>query len=182
MPALTSILVGAGLALSMGSTIYGAVAAKDAADEQAALQDKQAQMELEAAQAEAGQIREKARRLKASQRAGLASAGVALDGGTPDALLDETTRLSEQDAMAALSGGTNRAALLKDSASISRSKGNSALISGGLSAAGNFVSGLSSINKAGVNNKKTDLELNSGALALTKTSRPKYSLLGDTTL
>lgn len=185
MPALTSILIGAGLALSAGGTLYSGIQASNNADKQADLQDKQAAMELEAAQAEAGQIREKARRVKATQRAGLVASGVSLeDGGSPDAILAETTRLSEQDAMAALAGGTNRAALLNDSAGITRSKGDAAELSGFLNAGATLVGGANELNKAGQKGRMaskiggTDLELSAGAQKFATASRPKYSLLG----
>lgn len=180
MPAISSIIGIAGLVIAAGSTAYSVHASNEAADEQSALQDKQAQMEKTAAEAEAGQIREKSRRVRAAQRAGLASAGVSLDGGTPDALLAETTRLSEQDAMAALSGGANRASLLRDGADITRAQGNRAAIAGSINGAATLINGANALNKAGTKGRMTDLELNAGAQGMDATARPRYgaSLLG----
>jgi hypothetical protein len=148
MSSATTIALVASVVIAAGSTAYSAYAASEAADEQAKLQEQQAAMEMEAAQKEAEQIKEKARRLKATQTAQLAGAGTRVDGGTAGALLEETDRLSEQDALAALREGENRASLLRGGANLSRSQSQASLIGGALGTVGTILGGVSSYQKA----------------------------------
>jgi hypothetical protein len=166
------ILAIASIVASVGGTAYSAVQQDKAASKQADLQDEQAAQEKVAAEAEAAKIRDKGQRVAASQSAALAASGVKLDGqGSGGALLGETARLTESDALAAITGGNNRAKLLEGEASISRDKGNAALISGGLNAASTIIGGASAFQKSKENSKT--------ATNLIQSTGKKLTLLGD---
>ena len=184
MSAATTIALVAATVIAAGSTAYSAYAASEAADEQAKLQEKQAAMEMEAAQSEADQLREKGRRLKAAQTAQLAGAGTKVDGGTAGALLEETDRLSEQDALAALREGGNRAELLRGGARISRSQSQAALIGGALSTAGTIMGGVASYQKATAGARAaTTLNTQETSSGFVTRAGNKYSILnGGTSL
>lgn len=174
-----AIMAIASTVLATGSAIYSGVQQSKAADKQAELQDQQAAMEKAAGEAEAAKIREKGVRLQATQNVALAGSGVKLDGqGSGGALLSETTRLAESDALAAITGGKNRATLLQGEAAISRDKGNAALISGGLNATSTLLGGYNSYQKAkqpGDSAAKINLDIGSKYAA---SSKPKLTLLG----
>jgi hypothetical protein len=180
MSSATTIALVASAVIAAGSTAYSAYAASEAADEQAKLQEQQANMEMEAAQKEAEQIKEKARRLKATQTAQLAGAGVKVDGGTSGALLEETDRLSEQDALAALKEGKNRADLLRQGANISRGQSQASLIGGALGTAGTIMNGVASYQKATANARAANninLAADEGRGFVSRSGN-KYSILG----
>lgn len=165
------------VAVSVASTVYSSVAQSEAADEQAALQEKQAQMERESAQAQADIIRDKANRTKAAQAAALAGSGVLLGGGSGDALMSETSTLAEKDALLALKGGNDKAALLEGQASISRDQASNFLVGGALGAASSIAGGVASYQKSQQNAAIVD-KLNSQGW-VSRTSSSNYSLLGN---
>lgn len=182
MSSATTIAMVAATVIAAGSTAYSAYAASEAADEQAKLQEQQANMEMEAAKTEAEQIKEKGRRLKATQTAQLAGAGVKVDGGTAGALLTETDRLSEQDALAALREGENRASLLRGGAKISRSQSQAALIGGALSTVGTVLGGVASYQKATASARAaTTLNTQETSSGFVTRAGNKYLILGGNT-
>jgi hypothetical protein len=178
MSSATTIAIVASTVIAAAGAAYSGYAASEAADEQAALQEKQAAMEAAAAQSEADKIREKGRRVAATQEAALAGSGVKLDDqGSGGALLSETKRLTEQDALAAIAGGNNRATLLKDEAGISRSRGNAALVSGALNTASTLIGGVNAYQKSTQNTKLAD-KINLSTGSTYTSTKPKYTLLG----
>lgn len=135
---------------------------KHANEEQARINQKnanqQADLETKAGASEAQQIREKGKRLLASQRASLANSGVKVDTGTGDILQKETKRLSEQDALTAIKDSGTRSRLLReggaDNAQMLRTEGKNAAragkagaVSGGLRAVGSVASGAYKIKR-----------------------------------
>lgn len=179
MAAWTTVALVAATVAAVGSTAYSAYASAEAADEQAELQNKQAQMEEEAAATEAEAIREKAKRLRAGQIAALAASGVKLDDSTTSgAILDETDRLSEQDALAVMREGSNRAALLRGQADIARGTATATRISGALNTAATVASGISSYQRATASSRAaTQLNMDSSAQQFVTRTQPRYSLL-----
>ncbi len=169
MPAVTTLLTVAAVA-GVGAAGYSAYQSyeqgqeqKHALEEQAridqAAANKQADLERKAGASEAAQIREKGKRLLAAQRAQLASAGVKVDAGTGDVLQDETKRLTEQDALAAIKdagtryrllreNGANSARMLNRQAKNAGKAGMAGLISGGLNALSIGASAGADISKA----------------------------------
>ena len=170
----------AALAVSIGGSIYSGLAQADAADEQAKLQDEQARQEQAAAQSEAEKIRDRGQRTAATQEAALAGSGVKLDGqGSGSALLTETKTLAEQDALAAITGGNNRAKLLNGEASISRGKGNAALISTGFNVGSTLLGGVNNFQKSQESSRLAN-DMNKKTLDIGSTytiTKPKYTLL-----
>lgn len=134
--------------------------------------------ESAAAEEEAARIREKAERIKASQIASLAASGVKLTGdGSAGALLNETDRLAEQDALAVLRGGASRASYFNRVASNSAREGDAGMISAGLNAVATGVNAYNSANAAERNNRRAEqITLSTPAVKPVK----RYSLLGDT--
>ena len=152
--------------VAVAATAYSIYSSETAANEQEKALKKQAKLEKAAAKTEADNIREKGRRIAATQEASLSAAGVRLDDtGTSQALLTETTNLAEKDALAVLTTGANRAGLLQFQADAAASRGTSQAISSGL----NFLS--SSIG----NYSKYQQSLRDTAMAQRTT---KFSLLG----
>lgn len=168
------------VAVSVASTVYSSVAASEAADKQAELQDKQAVMEREAAQSQAEIIRDKSRRTRAAQAAALAGSGVKLDGGSGEALMNETGQLAERDALLTLKGGSDKASLLEGQASISRDQASNFLVGGALGAASSIAGGVSSYQKSQQNAAIAD-KLNSQGW-VSRSSGSSYSLLGGSKL
>lgn len=165
----------AATAISAAGSAYAAVSASEAADETAKLQEEQAKQEQVAAQSEADLIRKKGRRVAGTQAAALAASGVRLDGqGSGSALLTETKTLAEQDALAAITGGANRATLLNDEAKISKDKATSTLIAGGMNTASTLLGGASAYQRS---KQPAAQALNVPKDQIT-TSRPKLTLLG----
>lgn len=175
----TALLV-VGTVIAAGSAAYQAYSASEAADEQEKVLNQQADMEKAAADSEAAQIREKGRRLKAAQTAQLAGAGVKIDdSGTAGAILQETDRLSEQDALAALREGENRASIIKGGAKVASGQSQAALIGGALGTAGTILGGVSSYQKATAGARTaTTLNTEETSKGFVTRSGSKYSILG----
>lgn len=173
MPAVSTILA-VGAVLSVAGTAYNAYAQHEAASDQKKQLNQQAAMEREAAAAEAGNIREKGKRLIGAQRAALAASGVKIDEGSGDALQQETARLTEQDALAVLKGGANRSSLLQGEAKAAGKRATSALVAGALDVGSTVASSAAAAKKSGT---KTNLNLQDGAQDFAKRNQPKYSLL-----
>lgn len=177
MPALTTMLV-VGTALSAVGTAYSAYQGYKAGKAEKKLANQQAANEESAAAAEAGNIREKGRRLLATQRATLAGAGVKIDSGSGDALQQETVRLTEKDALAVLKEGANRASLLRAQGKQAGKAATASLVSGALDVGSTVVSGVNKYNRAkapaaSAAKFRTDAE----SLSFATRNAPKYSLL-----
>ena len=176
MAAATAILA-VGAVIGAAASGYSAYEQNKVAKKQEKMEKDQARMELDAAHTEAGNIRENARRVKAAQRAALAGSGVKLDDeGTGAALLAETDRLAEQDALAVLKEGANRSSLLRGQASISRSRGRQAIAAGVGDVAAGAVNAYGA-NRSASSGSRTALQMDSDAQGFARRSQPKYSLL-----
>ncbi len=120
------ILAGAGLFVSGVGTISSGIAAKRAADFQAAVALQRAAREREVANRNADIFRRRQNALSAAERARRASAGVLPGTGTPllvaDAFLDETL-IGEATIRA---GGETRATRLEAQAALARFRGRAA--------------------------------------------------------
>jgi hypothetical protein len=170
-------LLAAGLVLSAAGTGYNIYAQQKAARKEEKALEEQARQEREAATTEAQNVREKGRRLLASQRASLAASGVKLDeGGTGEALQQETRTLTERDALAVLKGGGNRASLLTARADMAGDRGTAAAISGGLNFAADAVNTVGASNRATAPTRQAT-NIYTQAESATKGAASKYSLL-----
>jgi len=172
-----SMLV-AGSIIGIGGTAYQAYSGYQQGKKEKRLLNEQAAQEREAAAAEAADVREKGRRLLASQRAALAASGVNVDEGTGDALQTETQRLTEQDALAVLKGGANRSSLLQARGKIAGQRADASLISGALNVGAQAVTAGDKYSRA----KKavTQNSLDESSQSFARRNRPRYSLLGGT--
>ena len=91
------------------STAYSAYSAVDAAGDAKDASKKQADQERQLAGEQAKLVTEQGTRLKGEQRAALAASGVDLTNGGGGAIMKDTDRLVEQDALSILRGGGNQA-------------------------------------------------------------------------
>jgi hypothetical protein len=121
-------LIAAGASL-LGGISEGQQAARNLA-RQAAIDEFEARGALEQAREEAQNIYANAAAIKAEQVAQFAAAGVVIGDGSAQAVIDETDRLSRQDALASLYTGGRQAAALRASASARRAQEDDAVLSG----------------------------------------------------
>ena len=149
MPAFTSILAIASLALGAGSAIAASNAAHDAADKQDKIYKQQAAEELAAGQDEADAIRRKAAIMRSAQEAALAGSGITLGQGTAADLLANTDRLAEIDVLAALKDSSNKAKYLKAEGGLAQDRADSASTDAALSFGGQAVNTASQFNFLG---------------------------------
>ena len=173
----TATLLTIGAITSTAGAVYSGVSGYEAGRAAKVAAERQAKAEQEAAEAEAAKIKDRAERLKASQEASLASSGVKLStDGTAGALLNETDRLAEQDALAVLQSGQNRANTL-------RAQGDQAYRTGVNNA---FATGLNAVSTAANAAVKIDAAKAPGRKADALTPKtplitpPRKSILGDT--
>lgn len=168
----------AGLIISAASAGYSAYQQERAGDKAENMANLRGQQEVEAARKDAANIREKAARLKSMQSAALAAGGVTLGAGSADVILGETDRLSEQDALAALKEGGQRAEIIKAQGQLTSDNYTSQAVATTLGGVSTVLGGLTSYREATKGAraaKETDLNVDK-ALASRKT--PAYSLLG----
>jgi hypothetical protein len=170
----------AGAVVGAGSGAYSAYVENDNAIDTGKAADKQAGLTQEAAQQDAANIRDKAARLKGMQAAGLASAGVKLDNGTANVVMGETDRLSEQDALAAIKEGSQRADLIKEQGQLTAGNFRSQAVASALGGVSSILGSVTSYQNATKGTRIADLtNLNTNAALTTRSSSaPKYSLLG----
>lgn len=160
---------------STAGAAYGAYASYETGRAGKVAAERQAQAEREAADAEAAQIRDRAERLKASQIASLAGSGVKITGdGTEGALLSETDRLAEQDALAALTSGRNRANTLLAQGNAAYRSGINGMVSNTLNAVGNAAQGFAKVDAANAASRKA------GQVDAATATIKRKSILGDT--
>jgi hypothetical protein len=178
MSGYTTAVVIAGVVISAASASYSAYVANDNAIDASKKADEQAAMEMKNSQDEAAKIREKGQRVQAAQASALAGSGITLDGqGSGQALIDETGKLAEQDALAVITGGAQRAKLLNMDSASYKKQGSSALVSGGMNVGSTLIGGYNQYQKA----KQPSTVAQNYELGTTKltTQKTKYSLLGD---
>ncbi|BCS54785.1 hypothetical protein [Geobacter sp. SVR] len=116
---------------------------KEAADYNAEMSKLKAQDALQRGAIEASAKREKAKRVAGAQAESMAMSGVAIDTGTPLALLTETAGLGELDALRSVNNATREAWGYKAQSSLDEYQGRSAASAGLLNAGGTFLGGAS---------------------------------------
>lgn len=132
--ALASAAVGAASAVMQGE------AAEDAAKYNAAVAENDARAIAEQSQYEAQRVRERNRRILASQRAGQAKSGLAMSGSFQDVQMDSAIQ-GEMDALAAIYTGQINSGSAQARAQLARLEGRNAKRSGYIQAGASLLSG-----------------------------------------
>lgn len=146
MPALPIITAAAaviGAGVSAYSSIQSGNSQKKAANYNAEMERRKAQDALQIGAIEGAAKRDKARKIASQQAEGIAMSGVALDTGTPLALLTETAGLGELDSLRAVNNAQRQAYGFNASATLDEFSGNAASRTGILNGAGTFLGGAS---------------------------------------
>ncbi len=140
-----------GTALTVGSTLLGAVgtigaeqAQKNAAEYNARVQEQQAQIANDQAGAKASEIATRTRQKQAGVRAASLESGLELSGSVSD-VLDTVQSQGTLDAMTAIYDGTTRAQGLRNSVELERAKGKSAVTASYLGAGSSLLTGFSKL-------------------------------------
>jgi len=124
------------LGMSAVGTLQSISAARDAAERDAQIQERQAIIDQQRAEEDARRSRERFAKLKGEQRAKFAKGGVTFEG-TPAAMLAATAEDEELEALSILHSGRSSAESRRISAASARAEGKAAattaLISGGTS-------------------------------------------------
>lgn len=134
----------AATAVSAGSAIAQGEAAEDAAKYNAAVANNDAAAANDQAQYEASRIRDRNRRILASQRAGQAKSGLAMSGSFSDVQLDSTIQ-GEMDALAAIYTGQINAGSAQARAQLAKLEGRNAKRAGYMGAGGSLLTGASTV-------------------------------------
>lgn len=117
---------------------------KDAGEDNAEVQRQQSSDALQRGAIEGAAKRDKARRIAASQAEAAAMSNLAINTGTPLALLTETAGLGELDALTTLNNAQREAWGYKASSQLEQYQGKAAGRAGVLNAGGTFLGGASS--------------------------------------
>ena len=178
MPVASSIV---GMALGeIGSYVQSGLAAMDAGDQKDAIQAQERQINAQAT-ADSENIKERGRRVAASQEAALAGSGVTLDNqGSGSALLQETKRLTDKDVLATLTTAHNQVELLERQRSrltkqqqqilVSNLLGITSSTSKNVQSVGNLINSTSA--------SRTAQTINNGNES-SKSTVPRYNLLSE---
>lgn len=142
---ITESLLLAGTILSVASTGLATYASVQQADYNKKVANANAQAALDQANYSAQRLRERNQRTLGSQRANAAAHGLALDSGSYNDLLTDSSIQGELDVQAELYKGRVGATRQYNEAGLENMRGNNALISGSVSAAGSAASGASKI-------------------------------------
>lgn len=144
MPAVPIIALVATV-IGTGVSTYAAVEAgnaqKDAAEYNAEMGRMKAADALQRGSIEGAAKRDRARRVASAQAEGAAMSGVAIDSGTPLALLTETAGIGELDALRSVNNAQREAWGLKAQGDLDVFQGRAAQRSGYLNGAGTFLNG-----------------------------------------
>lgn len=132
-----------------GTAIYSAEKQKEAADYNAEVDKIKAHDALQIGADEAANIRQKARRIAATQAEGSAMSGVEVNSGTSLALLKDTAGLGELDALRTVNNARRQAWGFQAEGELEKAKGRTAMTTGYLNAAGSALSGASSTYSIG---------------------------------
>jgi hypothetical protein len=127
-------------AVSAGSSIAGGMAAKRAADAQAAGLDRQAAQELDLGEQQASKVRRAGAQARGSAVASLAASGVRVGEGSALEVERYVMQGSEEDAGMALLNATRRAGELRSQAELTRKAGRNARLQGFVQGAGSLLS------------------------------------------
>lgn len=138
-----------GSVLGLGSTLLGAVGQIQSGNAQKATANYNAQVnEIQARQAQdqgvaqATEISKRTQQKLAGTRAAAGESGLELTGSVAD-VLSEVNKQGTLDAMTAMSDSSNRAASLRSSAALSKSRGDAAQSAGYLGAGQSLLTGFS---------------------------------------
>ena len=147
------IATGASALVGAGSAIMQGEAAEDAAEYNAAVAENDARAAAEQSQYEAARIRDRNRRILASQRVGQAKSGLSLTGSFQDLQMDSAIQ-GEMDALAAIYTGQIAAGSAQARAQLSRLEGRSAKRAGYLGAGGSILTGASDVAGLKIQSKR----------------------------
>ena len=114
----------------------------------------------------------------------MAAAGVKLDGsgGSADTILEETDRLSEQDAMAALREGRERAAIVRDQGNLTAGNYRSRAVAESLNGVSSMIGQVNSYRSATAGTRfANQIDQDSASQSFARRNAPRYSLLGSGT-
>lgn len=144
LPIIAAVAAVVGTGVATYSAIQSGNAQKDAADYNAEMQRRKAQDALQRGSIEASAKKDQARRLASTQAEGAAMSGVAINSGTPLALLTETAGIGELNALRTVNNAQREAWGLKAQATLDEFQGDAAQRAGYLNGAGTFLNGASS--------------------------------------
>jgi len=140
-------------AIQAGTQIYSGYKKKQAADQNAELLRKQAELQKKQAYDKANQLQKQGEAFQGSQRSAFASSGVKADSGSPLAVLRETQRNLQQDISRTRQIGDNAYSLGLGQAKQLQQQGNDAFTS---SILGGTASFLGTLNNSGAWGKIKD--------------------------
>lgn len=135
--------------VSVGSSIAGGISANNAAKREAALEEEQGRIAQDEANVEAGRRADEVRKFRARQKMGFLKSGVTLEG-SPLLVLEETLNEGQKEVDAIVRSGDAKRRFANESASITRSKGRAAMISGFGNAASSAISSYGIGKQAGM--------------------------------
>lgn len=130
----------AAAAVSAAASVYTGVQAKNAAEANAELANRQGAQEKDQAVAQAEKIRKAARAQAGAANAALAASGVSVGDGTAVRINEQIYQDSEQDAYNTLLTGSRAQRTANNQANVLTAQGNAAMISGGLNAGASLLS------------------------------------------
>lgn len=142
-------IAGASLALSTYSAYQQGEDAQDVADYNAKVEEVKAKDALQIGADEAGDARQRARKIISGQIEGGAMSGVSTEYGTPLGLLVETAGIGEHEALTIVNNAQRQAWGHKTQSSLDRLEGQNAKRAGKLDTAGSALSGASGVINAG---------------------------------
>lgn len=142
-----AIIAALGAAFSAVSSIAQGNAQKKMYEYNAALAERQAEEERQAAKYAADREREQGEQLKARQRLLYNVSGVELTG-TPSDFLTDTAKKLEMDAAAIERGGQSKGTALQLQANLQRMQGGSARNAGWWNAGSSLLAGATSLSRA----------------------------------
>ena len=140
METVAIVVTLASAAASAGAAIAQGEAAEDAAKYNAAVAENDASAIAQQSQYEAQRVRERNRRILASQRAGQAKSGLAMSGSFQDVQMDSAIQ-GEMDALAAIYTGQINSGSAQARAQLARLEGRNAKRSGYINAGASLLSG-----------------------------------------
>ena len=145
--ALNNIAGIAGIGQAVAGVASG-VAANRAASQNAALQERQAQLITQEAQVAINQKAREIRQFSGQQRVAFASSGVTLEG-SPLLFIDETRRLGQEELDAMAKQADARAELARNQAQQTRNQGRAALLGSLVTSPSRAISSLGNLKRIG---------------------------------
>jgi hypothetical protein len=139
LPAIAAIAAVVGTGVSIYSSVQSGKSQKDAAEYNAEMDRRRAQDALQRGANDAAAVKDRARRIASAQVEGAAMSGVAINSGTPLALLTETAGLGELDRLRTINNARREAWGLKAQSVLDEFQGSTAQRIGYLNAAGTLL-------------------------------------------